>query len=278
MNDSPAIRYKFCAFAISVRAKNSGKRIVKTKSIVTILLAAFAICTISSAQATSFTEIHGAHEDFFYDTDFWAGTTVSVTGDSIAFNGIPDFSASVNAPTRGSGTADAGFYDAPAGFAGVVAIAHANFTLDAKIHTSLAGTYSTPAVGGRAEIASDSYISQGSFTGGSYNSGPQIGYVGSYAYSYSNGAAQTVNVHLNDGKATSEENFPGPSGGYSILGIDSLLSVYVTQSGINTGTSTAALTAASYSFTATAVPEPETYAMLMAGLGLIGVAARRRRV
>ncbi|MTV36441.1 FxDxF family PEP-CTERM protein [Duganella radicis] len=32
-----------------------------------------------------------------------------------------------------------------------------------------------------------------------------------------------------------------------------------------------------YDFTVTAVPEPETYAMLIAGLGLVGFAARRRR-
>lgn len=32
-----------------------------------------------------------------------------------------------------------------------------------------------------------------------------------------------------------------------------------------------------YAFTAQAVPEPETYALLMAGLGVIGFVARRRR-
>jgi len=30
-------------------------------------------------------------------------------------------------------------------------------------------------------------------------------------------------------------------------------------------------------FAIAAVPEPETYAMLLAGLGLVGVAARRRK-
>lgn len=33
-----------------------------------------------------------------------------------------------------------------------------------------------------------------------------------------------------------------------------------------------------YSFIQAAVPEPETYAMLLAGLGLIGYTARRRRM
>jgi hypothetical protein len=37
-------------------------------------------------------------------------------------------------------------------------------------------------------------------------------------------------------------------------------------------------TAAAYSVTLAPVPEPETYAMLLAGLGLIGTIARRRRV
>ncbi|HEX5345046.1 MAG TPA: FxDxF family PEP-CTERM protein [Duganella sp.] len=32
-----------------------------------------------------------------------------------------------------------------------------------------------------------------------------------------------------------------------------------------------------YDLSISAVPEPETYGMLLAGLGLIGVAARRRR-
>jgi len=33
----------------------------------------------------------------------------------------------------------------------------------------------------------------------------------------------------------------------------------------------------SYTFTTSAVPEPETYAMLLAGLGIVGMVARRRR-
>ena len=36
-------------------------------------------------------------------------------------------------------------------------------------------------------------------------------------------------------------------------------------------------TANSRLFVLTAVPEPETYAMLLAGLGLVGFAARRRK-
>ncbi|HQY23214.1 MAG TPA: FxDxF family PEP-CTERM protein, partial [Gammaproteobacteria bacterium] len=35
---------------------------------------------------------------------------------------------------------------------------------------------------------------------------------------------------------------------------------------------------ASYAVALSAVPEPETYAMLLAGLGLIGFSIRRRRM
>jgi hypothetical protein len=36
-------------------------------------------------------------------------------------------------------------------------------------------------------------------------------------------------------------------------------------------------TGSSHGFEVAAIPEPETYALMLAGLGLIGAAARRRR-
>jgi len=54
------------------------------------------------------------------------------------------------------------------------------------------------------------------------------------------------------------------------LGSSSLNNMYVHVQGIDGGYS------AKYTPVVTAVPEPETYAMLLAGLGLIGFSARRR--
>ena len=67
----------------------------------------------------------------------------------------------------------------------------------------------------------------------------------------------------------------GLVGPFSVAGTD----VFALGQFVGVGTSLGALTFTSSSdvvFTA-AVPEPETYAMLMAGLGLLGVVARRKK-
>ena len=64
----------------------------------------------------------------------------------------------------------------------------------------------------------------------------------------------------------------GPTSGYNCCGQDfaniNAASAYVSDN-------TSGLT--NYAFRVTAVPEPETYAMMLAGLGLLGFAARRRK-
>ncbi|MDR2209166.1 MAG: FxDxF family PEP-CTERM protein [Azoarcus sp.] len=49
-------------------------------------------------------------------------------------------------------------------------------------------------------------------------------------------------------------------------------------SGMTSGPSGGAPQGGLYAFTLHAVPEPETYAMMLAGLGIVGVVARRRRM
>jgi probable HAF family extracellular repeat protein len=51
----------------------------------------------------------------------------------------------------------------------------------------------------------------------------------------------------------------------------------INDSGLIVGTATNSITGESHAFLLTPVPEPETYAMMLAGLGLVGAMARRRK-
>jgi hypothetical protein len=63
---------------------------------------------------------------------------------------------------------------------------------------------------------------------------------------------------------------------YQALQADvSLLSKLVSTTG--TGSISGGIDTFRYSFNVSAVPEPESYAMLLAGLGLLGTLARRRK-
>ena len=97
-----------------------------------------------------------------------------------------------------------------------------------------------------------------------------------------NSAGQVVGT--SDGRATLWN-------GTSVFDLNSLLDadtvsagwVLIAATGINdsgwiTGNAYNELTDDSHAFLLTAVPEPESYALMLAGLGIVGVAVRRRRV
>jgi hypothetical protein len=86
---------------------------------------------------------------------------------------------------------------------------------------------------------------------------------------YQIGSSATFSITL--GNVAVGENTVGISSYYGGYGVPGLQTYVTNQYGNYTTFSTTAVSAIA------AVPEPETYAMLLAGLGLVGFAARRRR-
>jgi hypothetical protein len=86
---------------------------------------------------------------------------------------------------------------------------------------------------------------------------------------YQIGSSATFSITL--GNVSVGENTVGISSYYGGYGVPGLQTYVTNQYGNYTTFSTTAVSAIA------AVPEPETYAMLLAGLGLVGFAARRRR-
>lgn len=105
-----------------------------------------------------------------------------------------------------------------------------------------------------------------------YNSGSLLGATSSVPVIYydSNPTAVSDPVDALNDPAFSRASFNLGPGSYSITGIldQSVL--------LDSGGSPLNGTSGGIRLTVSAVPEPETYAMLLAGLGLLGIAARRR--
>jgi hypothetical protein len=239
---------------------------MKLKQISRSLLLAVGVVATGAAQA-AYVEIDSANVKFFYDADFWGLNTASVTGDSIAFNIASDFT--VSAKVRASATngqSDQQYSDGAT--PGVIAVAKTGYRLQSYFGATVAGNFGLSANGGYVSVGAYGSVTEGSYSGGNFTAGNLLGFYGSTEDHSSTGVAKTG--------AFNTTTFTGnllPT--VSTVGVDSLLTSYASQGG--PGLSSSALTKVSYEFAVVPVPEPETYAMLLAGLGLVGAIARRRR-
>ena len=237
--------------------------------IAALALTVYAASFGSAAQAANYVEISGANADFFYDADFWGAAPVTVTGDSISFGIAGDYSTAASVKTSPNKYVNDSTTDETN--PSVYIVARAGYTLAGDVTHTSAGTYSLTANGGQANIESAIFLYAGQIVDGSYNtSGDPLKFSDNSAQEGSNGSIRAGAYTI-----TNTSVYLPPHGPYSVLGIDTTLISQAQQTGA--GSTTSVFTSETYGFHVSAVPEPETYGMLLAGLGLVGFVARRRK-
>ncbi|WP_229215470.1 FxDxF family PEP-CTERM protein [Duganella sp. CY15W] len=224
-----------------------------------------AMSAVSTAQATNLVEVDGANVKFFYDADFWTGTA-AVTGNSISFGLSDDYNVTAKSSSS-THHQDNQHTDAVAG--ALFAVAKSGYNLSGAMGNRVSGTYSIPIYGGFTTFTLGSIFTAGS----SYNNGVLGGGVGEDALYQFNWWASTGRGAFSG--AVQESLSTTLDTTYKAVRVDTDFSWQALQDGV--GTSNLTLGKISYDFSVSAVPEPETYAMLLAGLGLVGCAARRRK-
>ena len=230
-----------------------------------LVAALFAVGTVSSAQAANYVEIDGANVKFFYDADFWGVNSATVTGNSISFAISDDFEVFAKVST-GSGSGGAGHVDQTS--AGVFAVAKNGYSVSSEVTAGAKSSYSFTTGFGSSSASVSGNIFGGAYVGGAFDAQQYVDYY-----------YQVGNVN-STGAPSSGQNVISATGGlatsyFSAVGLDTQIGIGASQG--TKGRTDAALTEVSYAFAVTAVPEPETYAMMIAGLGLVGFAARRRK-
>jgi hypothetical protein len=149
-------------------------------------------------------------------------------------------------------------------------------TTAAILETSVTGNGVLPPVVGPGADA-NSYRTVSFTLGG----GDSVTFSFNYALNVATAGLPAGQTYFDDVNASVSVNGGGPTNFQTTsLGTNGSksgpFSYTVTNASVTAVTDTVYLGAASYEYT-TAVPEPSTYALMLAGLGLVGVIARRRK-
>jgi hypothetical protein len=198
-------------------------------------------------------KITADNADFYYMESVF-GTNASVQNGTLTFDTSALLSATVSVESPG-GYNRAHIADGH-GYPAIVVIPHAGYGVANTLSHSFDASSSLAESGGSFSFTlSDAlYIPGGT--------GPA-----STAYTYHRAVSNAAPITLN---AYSQY---APMGFHSSASVEVDMTSWLNQ--LNSGTSSAAISSVSYTFFVSDVPEPETWAMMLAGLCLAGVAARR---
>lgn len=224
---------------------------------------------MGNAQAANYIEITGQNVSFFYDADYWGLAAASVVGDKITLSTPAHVARSAvgNSPSERNER----IYSDSAS-AAVIAVARQGYALSGAVGFKPTINFGLAANGGSIVLGGTDQIVHGDYTNGAFTSAGSVGYLSygsTYGLSSSGTASSGVSNYLTETGVLS-----GGLGGFGALAIDSAIYLSAIQQGV--GNTTAGVSY-SYDFAVSAVPEPATYGMLLAGMGILALVARRKQ-
>lgn len=249
------------------------------KHFLTAALVSGASVASSGVHAITYIHVAGADADFYYNADFFGPNAATVHGNEITLSVFPDYSLSdqVHAPSVTGATGFSEFVKNA-----VIAVAHNGYSLVGAMTPTLHGTYAVSGGAASASMTIDYAPGwQGSLAAGQFSTGKSIGWYNGSTGVSSKGASVSGSWTL----PAAAHGFNGDDR-YSAVSTSLTLraSTYIV------GVGSAEFSLGSVSFNAnvfagppidvpvpTPVPEPESYAMLLAGFGLLGFMAKRRK-